>query len=218
MHVFSHLRHVLLALFVAHEFPVLFGLILVEEMGVPLPLPGDTLIAFAGSRAGHSPVRAMLVIATVALAAALGSSALYLLARRGGPRVVEKLQRVLHLHPDRITRMRAWFLRRGAVAIVLGRLIPGLRTPTSVMAGLSGVPYHVFVPSTTFAAIIWAAFYYFAGSALRRLWTPLTDWAGEEPEQVVSVAVFAIAASVTWFWLRQRRNAERAEAMDRIGP
>lgn len=218
MHLFRHLQHLLLALFVAHEFPVLFGVILVEELGVPLPLPGDTLIVFAGGRADHSPARAVLVIATVALAAALGSSALYLLARRGGPGIVGKLQRVLHLHPDRVARIQAWFLERGAVAIVLGRLIPGLRTPTSVMAGLSGVPYRVFMPSTALAAIIWAAFYYFAGSALRRLWAPFADWAGEEPEQVVGVVVFLVAVAAAWFWLRQRRIADRAGAMDRVSP
>lgn len=39
MHLFRHLQHLLLALFVAHEFPMLFGVILVEEMGVPLPCP-----------------------------------------------------------------------------------------------------------------------------------------------------------------------------------
>jgi len=218
MHLFRHLQHLLLALFVAHEFPMLFGVILVEEMGVPLPLPGDTLIAFAGGQAGHSPFQAVLVIATVALAAALGSSALYLLARRGGPGVVEKLQRFLHLHPARVARMQVWFRERGAVAIVLGRLIPGLRTPTSVMAGLSGVPYRVFVPSTALAAIIWAAFYYFAGSALRRLWAPFADWAGEEPEQVAGVVVFLIALAIAWFWLRQRRIADRAGTMDRVAP
>lgn len=218
MHLFRHLRHALFALFVAHEFPTLFGLILVEEAGIPLPLPGDTLIAFAGGQAGHSPFRAVLVIATVALAAALGSSALYLLARRGGPGVVRKIERVLHLHPDRVARMQAWFLHRGAVAIVLGRLIPGLRTPTSVMAGLSGVPYRVFVPSTTLAAAIWSTFYYFAGSALRRLWAPFTDWAGEEPEQVVGVGVFLVALAAAWFWLRQRRTARHESEMDRISP
>jgi len=202
MNLFGYLRHALLALFVVHEFPVLFGLILVEEVGLPLPLPGDTLIAYAGSLPGRSPLSAVAVIAVVALAAALGSSLLYLLARRGGPRVVARLQRLLHLRPERIARMQASFLRRGALAIVVGRLIPGLRTPTSVMAGLSGVPYRVFMPSTTVAAIIWAAFYYFAGSALGRLWAPLTDWVGEETEQVASVAVFVIALVAVWLWLR----------------
>ncbi len=99
---------------------------------------------------------------------------------------------------------------------MLGRLIPGLRTPTSVMAGLSGVPYRVFMPSTALAAIIWAAFYYFAGSALRCLWASFADWAGEEPEQVVGVVVFLVV--VAWFWLRQRRIADRAGAMDQVSP
>jgi len=213
------LSHTALALLAAYEFPTLFGLILIEEMGVPLPLPGDMLIAYAGGRPGRSPLDAMAIIGTVALATAIGSSLLFLLARRYGPWMVGKAHRVLHLRPERVTRMQVWFRERGAVAIVLGRLIPGLRTPTSVMAGLARVPYRVFAPSTMLAAIIWAAFYYYAGDTLHRLWSPLTTWAGEDPEQAISVIVFAVGLVVVWRWLRQRKSVpHRHQQMDRLTP
>src|SRR5947209_1300983 len=122
MRIFSLLRNTLFALFVAYEFPTLFALIFIEEMGVPLPLPGDTVIAYAGSLGGHSPFTAVAVVGIVALAAILGSSLLYLVARHSGSAVIDRLRRVLHLHPERVTRMEAWFRARGAVAIVLGRL------------------------------------------------------------------------------------------------
>ncbi len=205
MHFFSALRPAILALFLAYELPALFGLILIEEMGLPLPLPGDTLIAYAGSHANHSPLHALVVIVIVALAAAIGSSLLYLFARSSGATLMGKLQRVLHLRPDRVAKMEAWFLKRGATAIILGRLIPGLRTPTSAMAGLAHVPYRVFLPSTSLAAVIWATFYYFVGDALRRSWAPMTAWAGHEPEDAIGLLVFGLLLLAGWFWLRQPR-------------
>jgi len=51
MHLFSLLKDALLAFFAAHEYPTLFGLITIEEAGVPLPLPGDMLVALAGASA-----------------------------------------------------------------------------------------------------------------------------------------------------------------------
>ncbi len=211
MYIFSSLGHTILALFAAYEFPTLFGLILVEEMGLPLPLPGDVLIAYAGGRAGHTPLNAVAVIGVVALAATVGSSLLYLFARHCGPGVIAKLHRILHLRPERIARAQTWFQRHGSVAIVLGRLIPGLRTPTSVMAGLSDVSYRVFLPSTALAAVIWSAFYYFAGTALHRLWAPLTRWAGEDPEQAVSIVVFGSAMLAFGWWLRHHNVSPRSQ-------
>jgi len=207
VHLLRDLSHWILALFAVYEFPTLFGLILVEEMGLPLPVPGDVLIAYAGGRTGRPPLEAAAVIGTVALATALGSSVLYLVSRRTGPAILTRLHRVLHVRPERVMQMQTWFQRRGAVAIVLGRLIPGLRIPTSIMAGVSGVPYRVFVPSTILAAIIWSAFYYFAGAALHRVWTPAANWAQDEPEQVIGIFVLIAAIIGGWWWLRSRGSA-----------
>lgn len=204
----AHVKDSLLALFVAHEFPVLFGLILIEEMGLPLPLPGDVLVAYAGGL-HHSPRDAVAVIGTVTFATAFGSSLLYLLARRGGPAVVARLQRFLHLRPERIERTQEWFRRRGPVAIVVGRLIPGFRIPTSIMAGIAHVPYHVFVPSTMVAALIWSLFYYFVGDILSRLWLPFVRWASNEPEQVSGGAILAALLVGAVFWGRAVRRQSR---------
>lgn len=208
MNWLAHIKDVLLALFVAHEFPVLFGLIFIEEMGLPLPLPGDVLVAYAGGL-HHSPGDAAAVIGTVTFATAFGSSLLYLLARRGGPTVVARLQRFLHLRPERIERMQEWFRRRGPVAIVIGRLIPGFRIPTSIMAGVAHVPYRVFVPSTMVAALIWSLFYYFVGDILSRLWLPVVGWASDEPEQAVAGAVLAVFVVGAVFWGRAFRRRSR---------
>lgn len=221
MPLISALSHWLLSLFAAYEFPTLFGLILIEEMGLPLPVPGDVLIAYAGGRTGRAPLEAAAVIGTVALATALGSSVLYLVARRTGSAILTVMHRFLHLRPERVVRMQTWFHERGAFAIVLGRLIPGLRIPTSIMAGVSAVPYRVFVPSTVVAAVIWSAFYYFAGAALHQLWTPAKDWVLGEPEEVATLVIFGLALVLGWRWLRGRdKTVQPADSLqaDQIAP
>ena len=67
---------------------------------------------------------------------------------------------------DAWLRWKQWFARRGRSAIILGRLIPGLRIPTTIMAGLSGMAYSEFALSLAIAAVIWSAFYYTLGSVL----------------------------------------------------
>jgi membrane protein DedA with SNARE-associated domain len=157
------------AWYALNELPGLFVFLLIEETGVPLLLPGDTLIIVAGSR-DRTLLAALAVIGVSALATALGSSLLYFLMRRGGRPLLDKYGRYLHLHPERVAVLERQFVRHGVLAIVVGRLLPGFRTPTTIMAGIFRVPYRTFVPSTTLAAVIWAAAYFYLGVALERAW------------------------------------------------
>lgn len=202
--MFEQLRDAILGFLVQYEIPALFLLVFVEEMGVPLPLPSDALIAYAGARNGRDPLRAAMVIGTVSLAAALGSSVLYIVSRKGGPTVVRVLSKVLHLKKERIVRMEQWFRKGGAAAIIIGRLIPGLRIPITVMAGLVGVPYRVFVPSTFAAAIIWAVVLFFAGDALGRLWQPIAGVIGAEPGRLFGLVVILAGVAALLFSLPPR--------------
>lgn len=223
--MFGQIRDAILAFLAQYELPTLLTLIFVEEMGVPLPLPTDVLIAYVGAQHARDPLYALLVIATVSVAVTAGSSVLYAVSNRGGPRVVGFLTRVLHLKPERIEKMRDWFGRRGAWGIILGRLIPGLRTPTTVMAGLVGVPYRVYVPATFAAAVIWSTVFYFAGDAFGRLFEPLAGIIGVEPGRLFGLVViaFALAALVfslppRWrippFLTRRRRGAAAVPVRD----
>lgn len=215
MRALSTVCHLIFGLFAAYQLPTLFVLITVEEIGVPLPLPGDTLIAYAGAHTGRTPLGAIEVMSIVALAATLGSSLLYLIAARSGPVLIRKVSRVLHLHPERLDRLEASFRAHGAMAIVIGRLVPGLRTPTTVMAGLSGVPYRTFVPSTALAAVIWSAFYYFLGGALRHMRAPFLIWIQREPDQAWSAVVLLIGIAAVCLWCRQRRGDARHTSVAR---
>src|SRR4030095_872499 len=122
------------AWYAEHELPGLFLFLLIEEMGVPLLIPGDTLIIVAGAR-DRTVGSAILVIGASALAVALGSSILYELMRRGGRPLLDRYGRYLHLNPARVAQLERQFQRHGALAIVVGRLVPGFRTPTTIMAG-----------------------------------------------------------------------------------
>ncbi len=196
-----------LALLTAHQYPGLFFLLLLEEAGVPLPLPGDTLIVFVGVRSRSGQANAALAILLVAAAATLGSSALYWLARRGGRPALARYGRFLHLHEERVDRMEARFRRWGPWAIVLGRLIPGLRTPTSVMAGLFGVPYRVFAPCTALSALLWTLFYFYLGALFEPQWRAMVTVITGDVDASVGIALvlglIVVGGTLVLRWLRR---------------
>jgi membrane protein DedA with SNARE-associated domain len=190
------LIQLVLAWYGAHELLGMFAFIGIEEAGVPLFFPGDMLVIAAGVR-DRSPLNALVVCTVAALATSLGSSVLYAVVRRKGRPFLDRYGRYLHLNEARVERIAGWFRRHGALAIVVGRVVPGMRTPTTVMAGLFGVPYKTFAPATTLAGFIWAALYFYLGVAIERLWHEVHRWVLDNPlhTAVLALALLALLAA-----------------------
>jgi membrane-associated protein len=209
-------------LYRAHEYLALFFLLLVEEAGVPLPIPGDTLVALSGA-APHQTLGHVVGALVVSSAGVfVGSSLLYLLMRRGGRPLLAKYGRYLHFSESRLNRVENWFRRHGPVVIIVGRLVPGLRIPTTVMAGLSEVPYRVYGPTSVLAALIWSGIYFVIGVVLHRhrglfasvftgLLDDASDWA------ILAVALGLLLAVASAWYVRRRIRVGRAMASERAG-
>lgn len=134
---------------------VICFLLFIEEAGVPLPMfPGDGLLLVAGIMisAGHvSP----LLFVPLAYAACVGGALVgYLWSRQLGR---ERLERVaarlgVRRHFVRATeRLR----RTGAVGVLVGRLLPGSRVYTNLVAGVTGIPFTTFLRGLLSSAAIW---------------------------------------------------------------
>ena len=98
--------------------PQLFGvaLVAIEEAGLPLPISGDLLIMYSASRAGRSFSGWILLGLGFEISVLVGSSILYAISRRWGPRLLLGAPgRAVHLTLARIKRVEVWFKRWGWV-------------------------------------------------------------------------------------------------------
>jgi membrane protein DedA with SNARE-associated domain len=77
-----------------HGVLAAFVYLALEEGGVPIPVPGDFLMLALGARAREGSIVLWQVIAAMEAGTVLGSSVLYLLARRSGRGVVERLRTI----------------------------------------------------------------------------------------------------------------------------
>lgn len=138
----------------------LFIILFIEETGIPLPIPGDIFIAVAS---GLPDSNYFLIVSTVTVATITGSTVLFTLAKKFGHRLLLKYGKYIKITPQKIKKLQKWFEKYGGAAIVIGRLVPGLRTITPIAAGLFDLPYKTFWIYTTIAALIWVNIYFFAG-------------------------------------------------------
>lgn len=128
-----------------HSFGAILLAVVIEELGLPLPIPTDVMIVFAGATAGRNPPQLLALFVALSLASAVGGSGLYVVVRRGGRPLVERFGRYVHLGPERLDRAEALLARGGWGGIAFGRAVPGLRYATAIACGLCKVPYPRFV-------------------------------------------------------------------------
>lgn len=120
-------------------------------------LPGDSILFLAGALvAAHVIALPLWVLALAVFAAAVcGDQLGYLIGRRYGPKVFSRPEsrffRLEYAH-----RAEAFFARRGAMAVVLGRFVPVVRTFVPVVAGVGKMPRRAFTGLNLVGALVWA--------------------------------------------------------------
>jgi len=129
--------------------------VLTEEAGLPLPVPGDVAMLMAGYRVARGEMNLLWILFLLMLATLVGSSILYWLGARGGRPLLYRYGRYLHMDKAKLERAEAWLAQRGLQAVLLGRIIPGLRIITPLMAGALGVPYRTFVPALMISSFVY---------------------------------------------------------------
>ena len=142
-----------------------FGLLYLEESGIPMLMPGDVFVMYVGHHTAHSVLTLLAAWLGLIGVVVLGATNLYFISRRWGRSIVEhRLSKLLHLTPARIDQAERWFGRWGVWTLVFGRHIPGLRVPLTVAAGIFRVRYPVFVASVAISTAVWAGFFMTLGA------------------------------------------------------
>jgi membrane protein DedA with SNARE-associated domain len=137
------------------------------------PIPSELILPLAGSVAASGKLGVAMVIATATLGSLAGATFWYVLGRRIGEarlrRWIDRHGRWLTLSGDDVDRAKDWFKRRGKLAVLIGRLIPGIRTFVSLPAGFSGMPWIGFLAYSLAGTLVWTAALVYAGVKLQNI-------------------------------------------------
>lgn len=183
------------------------GALVLLETVVP-PVPSEVILPYAGylSREGRLSLGGLIAWSTVG--STVGALLLYWLgAALGLQRATRLLARTRLVDEDDIDRGSAWFHRHGALAVLVGRLVPGVRSLISIPAGADRMHLGLFVLCTAIGSGSWNAALIGLGAALgtqRHVIDPYLD--------VLDVVVYAgLALAVVVLVVRRRiRHRHRA--------
>jgi membrane protein DedA with SNARE-associated domain len=108
---------------------------------------------------------------------------------------------------DDVDRADAWFARRGQAAVLVGRLIPGVRSLVSLPAGAARMPLGRFVLWTAIGSAVWNSLLLGAGMALGTQWTVVEQHVDVVNDMIYLATGLAIGVFVMRRWTRRKRNA-----------
>ena len=135
-------------------YPALFGFVLAESAGVPVP--GETALLTAGVLAGAGHLSLPLVVAVAVAAAVLGDTLGYWLGRRGGRAVLLRRGPLKAHRAHALARSERFFARHGPKTVFVGRFVPGVRIFAAMLAGASRMPWPRFAVYNVAGAVTWA--------------------------------------------------------------
>jgi membrane protein DedA with SNARE-associated domain len=111
-----------------------------------------------------------------ALGSVLGASAAYWTARLGGRPVVDRMARWVRIQPAQISQVERQFNRYGPGLVLIGRMIPGVRTLVSIPAGLARMNFAKFSAATFVGAYLWCTLLIGAGYLLGHEWALVSHY------------------------------------------
>jgi membrane-associated protein len=201
---------------------VVCGIIFAETgLLVGFVLPGDTLLVISGILTFTNMVFGLQiwwVCLLIALAAFLGGEAGYFIGHKAGPAIFERKETGL-FSIENVKRTNSFFERFGALAVIIARFVPVVRTFAPVAAGVGHMSYRRYTAYNAIGAFLWGAGLTFFGWLLGFI-PPVAHFVEKYIDLILILAVLVTVVPALVHYLlglrksRKLAKAEAAEARD----
>lgn len=160
--------------FARYGYWVVFFGVMLENAG--LPVPGETVLLFAGFLAFQGKIGLVPAILTAIVGATIGDSLGFLVGRYGGTAFVNRYLRRLAWVGKQYDDAQKLFLKYGQWAVFTARFITGLRVFAGILAGVLLMPYPRFLLFNFTGAVCWALAIGCIGFAFGSNWERLVSF------------------------------------------
>jgi membrane protein DedA with SNARE-associated domain/rhodanese-related sulfurtransferase len=150
-----------LGLLAHHTYSLLFGWVLIEQGG--LPIPSVPLMLAAGTLSAAHKLHVAYAIPVILLACLISDSAWYFLGKNFGGRVLNVLCRFSLEAATCVDRTQGTVGKRGAFTLLFAKFVPGLSTVAAPIVGQLGISYTTFVLYDMAGSLLWSGAWLFAG-------------------------------------------------------
>jgi membrane protein DedA with SNARE-associated domain len=135
----------LTGLSVSAKYTLVLALMAIQSACVPIP--SEVIMPFAGYALAHTQGQLILLATLASLASNLGSIPAYWIGARGGRPLVERYGSYVLLSKRDLDMAEHFFAHYGSIAVLVGRMLPIVRTFIALPAGIARMnqlKFHVY--------------------------------------------------------------------------
>lgn len=171
-----------------------------------IPLPSEIIMPFAGYLVATGQLNLWLVATAGAVGCNLGSIIAYEAGKRGGRPIVERWGKYILIDHHDLDRADVFFLKYGSIAVLIGRLLPVIRTFIAFPAGIARMPLGKFHFYTFIGSWPWCYALAWVGMKLGTAWDsdPRVKAAFHEAHLIIAGVIVFAAVWFVWHKLRKR--------------
>jgi membrane protein DedA with SNARE-associated domain len=173
-----------------------------------IPIPSEVIMPLAGWALAHSQLDLILLATVASLASNLGSIPAYWVGARGGRPMVERYGSYLLLSRHDLDRVDHFFARFGSIAVLLGRMLPIIRTFIAFPAGVARMNQWKFHIYTFIGSWPWCYVLAYIGMKLGAQWNTNPEFKAVFHRFHLAVELVLIAAFL-WFVTSHWKNRIR---------
>ena len=193
---------------------LVFGTVLLEQIG--LPIPAFPILIVAGALAVDGDISWQLCLA-VSVAACLISDFFWFRAGRFyGKRILTLLCKISLSADQCVNQTEEKFRLYGAKSLVVAKFIPGFNTIAPPLAGAMGVSTGRFLAYSVAGGLLWSGVGIAVGAIFHNSVDDVLELFDTMGSTALMVLLVALAAFILYKYL-ERRRVRRASAVERIG-
>jgi len=167
------------------------------------PIPSELIMPLAGFVAAKGEMNIWLVVLSGTIGSVAGALFWYFigvwLGRGRVEWAIRRYGRILTMSLSDLENARAWFRWKAHWAVLLGRLVPTVRTLISVPAGVAPMPIAPFLVWSTIGTAAWTAILAAAGYVLESQYSLIEGWVDPASKAVVVLIVLVYVYRVVTY-------------------
>ena len=191
--------HALLLTIIDYSYIGIFAALGLGIIG--LPIPDETLLAFAGFLSFKGKLSFFLTFFASFLGASCGISISYFLGKYGSGYISNKYSEKLTAYSGRLKEVGEVYNKYGEFALLMGYFIPGFRHFTAIFAGISHFPYWRFALFAYTGAFLWTATFLTFGYLIGSEWYLVSHYSNRF---FIPVIILLALALFLFFYLRKK--------------
>ncbi len=204
----TKLISILLGLSLGGRYAVV--LLLMAVQSACIPIPSEVIMPFAGYALAHTRIDLVILATLASLASNIGSIPAYWVGARGGRPMVQRYGSYLLLSRRDLDLVDRFFTRYGSITVLLGRMLPIVRTFIAFPAGvakMNQVRFHIY---TFIGSWPWCYALAYVGMRLGASWNTNPKFKEVFERFHLGVELVIVVAAV-WFVASHWKNRIRTD-------